>query len=270
MTEKTYIKKLTSSGGGVCFLAGLSATLACCGAAGDFLAAAVYGQFYTKQIYPVYSTPADQIRSYGTAAVTAVFAVIMFVWALSAARGKRLGREFGIMGVFMGAALCLLPAEQLFSMLTPDFTNTHFNTGYDSDVFRGVVELARPGLPIASGLLLFLAGIAVLARIGNESFEVEAPSAAKKDKHAQKARFEPNSATFADPHSFGTKTIEKTPPAETKTAVQSEPPEDKPVPTDPPKKEEKSIKDSLIKLCFKCGELVGDDELFCANCGQKI
>ncbi|MBP5268630.1 MAG: zinc-ribbon domain-containing protein [Ruminococcus sp.] len=25
-----------------------------------------------------------------------------------------------------------------------------------------------------------------------------------------------------------------------------------------------------VKLCPKCGELVGDDELFCSNCGYRM
>lgn len=268
MTEKTYIKKLTSSGVGVCSLTGLAAVLACCGAAGDLLAAAIYGQFYTRQIYPIYTDPMEQLRHYGGAIVTAVFAVIMFVWALSAARGKRLGREYGIMGVFMGAAFCLSPAEQLITLITPDFTNAHFNTGYDSDIFHGVVELARPGLPMAAGILLFLSGIAVLARIGNESFIAEVPCATGRDRLAQRSRARSAGSTLTDIQS--SKAEDKTLPDEAKPSMTSTSVAEKPTRKESPAREEKSVKDSLIKLCFKCGELVGDDELFCANCGQKI
>lgn len=284
MAKKIYRKKLTNSGGGVCFTAGLAAALACCAAAGDFLAALIYGQFYTIQVYPKYGNFSEQIRNHGSAAVTAVFAVIMFIWALSAARGKRLGREFGLLGIFMGASLCLLPAEQLYSLLISDLTDVYFGTGYDSDVFQGVVELARPGLPILSGLLLIFAGIAVLARISNEDFVVKAPEAGKKKKSAKKS--DEYDDDLPDPRGFGDGKVEQGLTGETKPATYNDPTEEKPVhkerPAEPVKAEtpavqeapaqeiNKPAKKATIKLCPDCGELVGEDELFCANCGHRM
>ena len=272
MADKIYRKKLTNSGGGICFTTGLAAVFACCAAAGDFLAAAIYGQFYTKQLYPMHADFVGFTRYYGSAAVTAVFAVIMFIWALSAAKGKRLGREFGMMGIFMGAAFCLLPAEQIYSLMMSDFTDAYFRTGYDSDVFQGVVELARHGLPIISGLMLFFTGIAALARLGGDDFAVEAPGAAKRSVQTRNAaRSKSEDGEFADPHSFGGgKTVEQGLTGETKPATYNEPSEDEPAEKESSEKEEKPAKKATVKLCFKCGELVGEDELFCANCGQKM
>lgn len=271
MAKKIYRKKLTNSGGGICFAAGLAAVLACCAAAGEFLAAVIYDQFYTKSVYPRYTSLVELANNYGGAVVVAVFAVIMFIWALSAAKCKRLGREFGIMGLFMGAAFCLLPAVQLYSLLITDFTDKYFNTGYDSDVFQGTVELARQGLPIISGLVLFFTGIAALARIGSEDHAAEVPVGGKRKKPTKNADAKPDNNEFADPHAFGgSKTVEQGLTGETKPATHNAPDDESAAHEDKPVKEDKPAKKATIDLCPKCGELVGKEELFCANCGHRM
>lgn len=283
--EKLYRKKLTNSGGGICTAAGFAAVIACCGAAGEFLAALLYDRFYTQRVYPRYTSLVKLVENYGCAAVTAVFAVIMFIWAVSAARGKRLGREFGLMGIFMGAALCLSPGVGLYSLLTSDFIEVYFKTAYDSDKFQGAVELARYGAPIISALILLFAGIGAMARISGEDFVVEAPRGRKRPKSDKETSPDPEGGEFADPRTFGSGRVDRGLTGETKPATYGEA-EEAPLMEEQPVAEEKTLtedtpakaegpaerpqKKSAISLCPKCGELVGKDELFCSNCGYRM
>ncbi len=265
MAKNVYRKKLTNSGGGVCTMTCFAAIFALCAAAGDFIAGAVYTQFYKNQVYDMTPDPIGFIEKYSFSIVMAVFSLIMFIRALSAAKGKLLGREYGWMGIFMGLFLSLDPAVKIYRALSGDFIKTYFDTSYDSDKFRGAIELAKMGLPVIAGLLIFTAGIAVLARVSGEYFVVEAPRADKKKAASRKAQKTDDAA-----HSFGGgagKVQGLT--GETKPATYGERSDDE-TPAVHETTEEKPAKKATVNLCPNCGELVSADELFCSNCGHKM
>ena len=268
MAKKVYRKKLTNSGGGVCVLTGLAAVFALCAAAGDHLAGVVYAQFYKRQVYDMSFDPLELIEGRRCAIVTAVFALIMFIWALTAAKGKKMGREFGWTGIFMGLSLSIEPVLDLWRKLEGSFISNHFRTDYDSDKFRGAVELAKSGLPMLACVFIMLAGLAVLIKAGGEDFVLEAPRAGRK----QKSSDDDSARSFGE----GTQEVQGL-TGETKPATYSEKPADaEEVPATEPATEaktmtwEKPAKKPTVNLCPECGELVGVDELFCSNCGHKM
>lgn len=267
MAKKVYRKTLTNSGGGVCTLTGFAAVFALAAAAGDFIAGAVYTQFYKNQVYDMTPDPIEYIRDNNGGIVMGLFALIMFIWALTAAKGRRMGREFGWLGIFMGLGLTLSPAVKLYEIFDSDLMSRWFDTAYDSDKFRGAAELAKAGLPALAGLLLLIAGIIVLARIGGEDFEIEAPRAAKKAEAPK-----PEKPMKNDARGFGENTQQiQGLTGETKPATYGEK-EEAPaaVKEGSPAPAPRPAKKATVKLCPNCGELVGEDELFCSNCGQKM
>ena len=121
MAKNNYKKKLTNSGGGVCFMTCIAALFALCGAAGDLLAGLLYTQFFSRQIYDMTPNPIDFVYDGSANIATAVFALVMMFWAFSAAKAKRMGREFGWVNIFMSLALCISPAVKLYRLLGTDF-----------------------------------------------------------------------------------------------------------------------------------------------------
>lgn len=281
MAKNNYKKKLTNSGGGVCFMTCIAALFALCAAAGDLLAGLLYTQFFSRQIYDMSPDPIDFAYDSSANIAMAVFALVMMFWAFSASKAKRMGREFGWVNIFMSLALCISPAVKLYRLLGTDFFDKYFKTNYDSDKFAGAVSLGKIGLPLVAGLLLLLSGIIVAARVGGEDFAVEVPRGGKKEK-AQPA---PINNTVAEPENneqesafgFGENTQavqgltgETKPatyneaPANTETFYQPE------APAASVDTSDMRPKRPSVKLCPKCGELVGDDELFCSNCGYRM
>lgn len=272
MAKKVYRKKLTNSGGGVCFLTCLAMIFALCAAAADFIAGVLYTQFYTKQVYDMTPDPIEYIKSYSGNIAMAIFAVIMFVKAAAAAKRKTMSKEFGWTGIFMSLALCLAPASRLFDIIAYYELSHYFETDFDSDKFRGAVEIGKVALPLAAGLLILITGLAVLVKLCSEEYVIEAPRAVKKKSQSAS---QPDEET--DAYGFGENTqnvqgltgetkpatygssdyVSEEPAAEERTEV--------PLP-----KEEKPVKRPTVHLCPKCGELVGEEELFCSNCGHHI
>ncbi len=289
--DKIYRKKLTNGGGGVFTLTLFAALFSCAAAAGDFIAAAVYNGFYSNHINNLYAGGVEEyIQVYQYPIVMAAFAFVMFIWAASAIKAKRLGREFGFMGIFVNAAVCMMPVYKTVDQVMKSETKDTFKNGLDGDKFRMAVKLMINGLPVISGLLILLAGIAVLARISHES-----PVVISKGSRSE---------NIPDPKAFGLNNDIKANPNARPTAVNAEPaqsyapkakaeakpqpvtepaPEPKPQPkpapkAEPvkaeikaePKKEAAPRSKPKIILCPGCGEIVQSDEFFCSNCGKKI
>ena len=269
MAKKIYRKKMTNSGGGVCVLTGLAAVFALCASAGDYIAGAVYTQFYKKQVYDMSFDVMKYIENYRAAFVMAVFALIMFIWALTAAKGKKMGREFGWTGILMGLCLSIEPALAVWEKLEGSLISDYFKTDYDSDKFRGSVELAKDGLPVLAGLFILLAGLAVVIKVSGEDFMAEVPRADKKSEKSAKGE-------EGDARGFGGGTQEvQGLTGETKPATYSGTAEEAVVSEMAGESvggvsQDKSAKKATVNLCPQCGELVGADELFCSNCGHKM
>lgn len=283
MVKNNYKKKLTNSGGGVCVMTCFAALFALCAAAGDLLAGLLYTQFFSRQIYDMSPDPIDFVFDGSANIAVAVFALVMMFWSFSAAKAKRMGREFGWVNIFMSLALCISPAVKLYRLLGTDFFDNYFKTNYDSDKFAGAVALGKIGLPLVAGRLLFLSGIIVLARIGGEDFAVEVPRGGKKEKvqpvSTDNTVSVPESSQQESAFGFGENTqavqgltgetkpatygANEAPSASGESFYQPAAPESADGSDMRPKR-------PSVKLCPKCGELVGDDELFCSNCGFRM
>ena len=268
MANKVYSKKLTNSGGGVCFLTGAAAVFALCAAAVDFIAGAVYVQFYERQIYDMTPDPIDFVSANGNSIALGVFALIMFVKALNAGKAKYMSREFGLTGVLMGLAFSLKPLAAGLQLQRDNGFNGYFETDYDSDKFRGAMEICRYSVPLLVCLLLLIAGIAVLAKLGGEDFTVEVPVGKKTKKSVPAQKEEESAIGFGG----GTQAVQGL-TGETKPATYSGNTEENAAAENVSVNREapqQTQKRPTVKLCPNCGELVGEDELFCASCGQKM
>ena len=272
MAKKIYRKKLTNSGGGVCFMTGLAAVLALCTAAGDFIAGAVYSQFYKNQVYDMDPDPKMFLQQNILFIITAVFAMLMFVKALNSGKAKYMSKEFGWSGIVMGLAFAVSPALTILDNAYTESLDLLLHSEYDSEKFRSAVFIGRNvAIPLLICLLLIISGMIVLDRLVGEYFTVEVPCAEKKSKKAKTDDEE-------SAHGFGggTRNVQGL-TGETKPATYSEHTDDTndtaPVndtavniteDADKPKKK------PTVRLCPNCGELVAEDELFCSACGQKM
>ena len=276
MAKNVYRKKLTNSGGGVCFLLFLAMIFTLCAAAADFIAGALYGQFFTRQVYDMDPDPIEYVMKYSSSITAAVFAVIMFIKAACASKGRLISKEYGWTGIFMGLTFGLVHAARLVWAIR----NTHgfdqyFDTGYDNDTFRGAVEIAKDGLPIVSGVLFIIAGLAVLIRLGREDFIIEAPRAEKHKASKNTAEADETAFGFGEnSHNVQGLTGETKPATygsaeEDSDSGYKETPET-PEPVSYPSNTENTAKRPTVHLCPKCGELVSSDELFCSNCGCQM
>ena len=278
MAKKICKKKLTNSGGGVCFLTCLAAIFALLASTDNYLPGLLYSQFFSRQIYNMEFDLEIYFYRESSNFVMSVFALVMMFWAFSAAKYKRIGKEFGWLNILLPPALCSYPATRLYMMFATnnDFFDTYFKTKYDSDKFEGIVVIAREGLPILAGLLLIISGIIVLARIGGDDFSVEIPRAAKKSKAPAESTDTVSAPADNDPEGafgFG----ENTQPVqgltgETKPATYGENTgtETSYSSASAAAQDDNRLIRPSVKLCPKCGELVGDDELFCSNCGFRM
>ncbi|ADU20588.1 hypothetical protein Rumal_0025 [Ruminococcus albus 7 = DSM 20455] len=266
MAKNVCKKKLTYSGGGVCVMTCIAALLAMCAPAGNYIGGLLYTQFFSKQVFDM-SFELDTFLYNNIAYIPmALFSLVIMFWAFSAAKYKRMGREFGWVSIFMSITLSLHPALLLYILSKKDnFIGDYFNSNYDSDKFIGSVILAKICFPIIAGLLILIAGIVVLARIGGEDFVVEVPRRIKNKKEKVQTVSTPEYTAVPEnseqesAFGFG----ENTQPVqgltgETKPATYNEDPN------------AVTPKRPSVKLCPKCGELVGDDELFCSNCGYRM
>lgn len=182
---KIYKKKLTNCGGGVCFLTTLAALVSCAAAAGDFIAVAVYNEFYNNTIGHLYANDVlGYLGYYGNAIAMAVFALFMMFWSFSAAGGRRMGKEFGMAGIFVNLAVCFAPALSIYRKLEDTAFMDNFTTEYDGDKFRAAVALGADGLPLLAGLLILMAAVGFLAKLGADVFVIEAPSG-KEDLYGE-------------------------------------------------------------------------------------
>lgn len=273
-------KKMTNSGGGVCLMTCIAALLALCSAADDYLPGLLYTQFFSRQVYDMSFNLEDFLYRNSSYISVAVFALVMMFWAFSAAKFKRMGKAFGWVNIFMSPVLCIYPALKLYDILGTDFFDKYFKTNYDSDKFVGAAALAKVGFPLIAGLLLILSGIVVLARVGGEDFVAEVPRGGKKEK-AQPVSTDnnisvpENNEQESSAFGFGenTQSVQGL-TGETKPATYNEAPVNTGTFYQPeaPAVDTSDMrpKRPSVKLCPKCGELVGDDELFCSNCGFRM
>ena len=281
-------KKMTNSGGGVCILTCIAALLALCSASGDYLKGMLYSQFFSRQVYEMKFDLEKYLYNSSSCIEIAVFALVMMFWAFSAAKFKRMGKAFGWINIIMSPVLCIYPAIRLKYMLGDnysDFFNLYFKTQYDSDKFVGVGLLSETAFPIMAGLLLIISGIIVLARVGGEDFVAEVPRGGKKEK-AQPVSTNNNNVSVPENNeqessAFGfgenTQSVQgltgETKPA-TYGASNDAPANNdsfyQPAASDGADSGDMRPKRPSVKLCPKCGELVGDDELFCSNCGYRM
>ena len=300
---KTYSKKLTNSGGGVCFLMVLAALFGCAAACGDFIAVAVYNYFYSKNIGYLYAQDVlGYLGYYGCAIVMAVFSVFMMFWAFSAAKGRRMGREFGMTGIFVNFAICLMPALNIYRKLEDQTFMDNFTTEYDGDKFRAVAALAADGLPLLAGLFILMAAIGFLGRLGADVFYIEAPSgnediyeddydddyedeyeevpvkksSKKSAEKTTKSTAKKAAKQFDDEEDYMTfgknnKDVPKAEPKPVKKApvIEYEEEEELPVRGEKPELTARQKSKSIL-LCKNCGELVDAGELFCPSCGKKV
>ena len=204
--EKTYNKKLIRSGGGVFTLTLFAALLSLAAALGEVIAVALYNAFYSNPVDHIFAADAEQyLLVHQYAIVMAVFAVIMFIWAASSMKNRKLGREFGFFGIFLNCALCVMPIYKTVDQAMKRETGDAFSKGLDGDKFRMAFKLMINALPLLAGVLILLAGVSVMVKLsGVEACTVTRP--ARKNKPQPEDEYE----GFADPHSFGTNSSSST------------------------------------------------------------
>lgn len=270
---------MTNSGAGVCVMIFIAFIFSLAAALGELIVPLIYGQFYTTPMQHFLANDVPMLLNvYHAQIVMAIFSFIVFIWAVGAKKARKLGNEFAVINIFLSIAVCYPLAMSIIEALAKGEVQDAFSSQYDSDKFRMACELGVNGLPVIGGLLMMIAGFAVMSRLGKDFYEAEIPYYQKSGK-------------FENPEGFMNKPLETAPVAAPEPIAPAATPISQPEPTNTyaPQPDQgfaintQAIPEPLaditsapepkkqtVLLCPECGELVQPEEIFCSNCGHKI
>lgn len=275
-TRKSTTKKLTNCGAGVCVMVFIALIFSLAAALGELIVPLIYGQFYTVPMEHFLAKDIPELLNvYHAPIIMSLFSLIVFIWAVGAKKAQKLGNEFAVINIFLPIAVCYPLAMSIIKSLANGRVQSEFSTQYDSDKFRMACELAVFGLPVIGGILMIIAGFAVMSRLGKVFHEAKIPYYHKSGK-------------FENPEGFMNKPLETDPvnsPEPVSAPIQQPEPTNSYAPqpdqgfainTDPAPEVMQEFapipepKKPTVLLCPECGELVQPDEIFCSNCGHKM
>lgn len=249
MAENKFCrKKLTESGGGICFLAFLSLLVSVMGLIMEFLGTLGYNRYSdVEQNYVFASNLSDYIFTYEKSIITAVISLITFFVFLAYRKKKKIGADFSMMLIFSSLVCAIKPLAFLVYVFNDSEFLELFSESGDSRTFLAIMTVLIHALPLISCLFLLICGLVIALKLIREDFRAEVPV-----------------LTFEKPV---VESIEK-PDYEVKN--NNYPQQSDEAPTNAVAVSADITPEQSERKCPACGAKLKPDAKFCQLCGEKI
>ncbi len=191
---KKIRKKLTNSGGFMCFLSALALIFAGLSVTIDFWSKAVYQKLFSTDELDYLTYNYMSILMLDHAHLIFSASLVTFLICVVNKRRKKIGAQYGALLTIISIAGMVNPALLILHSLSSSFRYDIRNLTSDAEVYIFFIQDLVRVLPLVSEFLLFLCGIILWIKAGTDKFSVECAVVKKhsRGEDSQENHFENN------------------------------------------------------------------------------
>ncbi len=252
---KSSRKKLCDAGSASCLFAFIAFFASGAGAALEFIGREIYRrEFYKNEA--LFSQKWDEyFVTYQNSIVLFAVSLTVLLVCIVSRRKKKIGAEFGALITVASAAMAIAPALFVYRLFN-DSTWKLAAEGSDEARFMYIMQALVYGLPLLSGIFLFICGITLWGRNATDDFSVSCPymkyMAEPESRDAEEQAVEKSGKSEEVKPSFEFTNSNYMSPSDDGGNVQAQ----------------AVIKEAA--RCKGCGAELKDGAKFCQRCGEKI